>query len=207
MRLIEGPIGRDIPAELRAIFDNGLGYAIGRLLTGDDKGVRIPTECQRPSTMLAVERKGNLRLNARRRIVRPRRTRGLPQADCGFAPYGQLFLRHLFLGRDVEHQIASSHQVGVFDTGSFNHLTVEGHLLEMRPLALQSTTQRLAVVKLQCPARYQWRMKQVVALARIRIEAQHVKGEPRRHRPTIVIAWQTIGPVAIVLRDNLPHAV
>ena len=124
----------------------------------------------------------------------------VPVRDC-FSPRVGLFIR------DVEHQIAASHQVGVLDTGILKHLAVEGHFLEMRALALQRATKRLAVVKLQRPTRNQRRMKQVVALSGIGIEPQHVKGKPRGHRPAVVIAGQTVGCVAVVLSDNLPHAV
>ena len=124
----------------------------------------------------------------------------VPVWDC-FSPRVGLFIG------DVEHQIAASHQVCVLDTGILKHLAVEGHFLEMRALALQRATKRLAVVKLQCPTRNQRCMKQVVALSGIGIETQHVKGKPRGHRPAVVIARQAVGCIIVVLGDNLPHTV
>ena len=157
--------------------------------------------------MLLVQRKGNSRLNAGRRIVRPKRTDSPPGEDPQSARGGLFFLRHLFLGRDVEDKFPSLHQFGMFDTGVLKHLTVEGHLLEMRTLTLQRAAKRLTVIKLQGPRWQQRGMKQIVALACIGIESEHMESKPGGHRTTIVITRQTVGCVIVVLGDNLPHTV
>ena len=50
-------------------------------------------------------------------------------------------------------------------------------------------------------------MQQIVVLTGIGIEAHLVEGEPRRHRPAVVIARQAIGLVVVAFIDNLPHTV
>ena len=84
---------------------------------------------------------------------------------------------------------------------------VQLDFLKVGAFTLHCAMKGLAVRELQRPLWNQGCVQQVIALSGIGVETKHVEGEPRRHRPTVIIAWQPVGLVGIVLRDDLSHTV
>ena len=95
----------------------------------------------------------------------------------------------------------------MLDAGILQFPPVQRHPFEVRALALDDAVQGLAIAERHRPLRYQWDVQQIVTLSRIGIEPQLVEGEPRRHRPAVIVARQAVGLIAVVLGNNLAHAI